>query len=348
VLNNLKIKSSRILRSRLALSAVVTTLIILVISVLLAGVVSYFAINVTSTRVQEESLLITKPHIWCPQDSTDNPQAAFSIVNTGGRDVVITKVTVRGQEAVTSNVYYGTTEDPITEKIAYTTLSGDISVDIGDGNSVALKASTGALTLNTGKTLIIYIDNPDSISVNDVGLTVGITVFTSQAMYYKESNVQTPVIIDDEEAQPESTPIPEEAFISNEHTWYNEAESTSQAAFLVTNGLSEAVTITSVDLAGDPIAEASLFIYKDTFSLDDDLTWITDVGVDSATVLGGAATLSAVDDFPITLEAGQSMIVYIRSPANIVVANIGHASMAIGVTLQSEDHCWGFADVLAP
>ena len=99
MLNTLKTKSSRILKSRLALSAVVTTLIILVISMLLAGVVSYFAINVTSTRVQEESLLITKPHIWCPQNSADNPQAALAIVNTGGRDVVITKVTVRGQES---------------------------------------------------------------------------------------------------------------------------------------------------------------------------------------------------------------------------------------------------------
>ncbi len=45
-----------ILKNRKALSTVVTTLIILVVSVLLAGVVTYFAINVTSTRVQEESL----------------------------------------------------------------------------------------------------------------------------------------------------------------------------------------------------------------------------------------------------------------------------------------------------
>jgi hypothetical protein len=96
------------------------------------------------------------------------------------------------------------------------------------------------------------------------------------------------------------------------------------------------------------IAKEALFIYKGTFSLDDDLTWITDVGVDSATVLGGAATLSAVGAFPITLEVGQSMIVYIRSPTNIVVANIGPASMAIGVTLQSDGNCWGFADILVP
>lgn len=348
MLNNLPRKSSRILKSRLALSTVVTTLIILVISVLLAGVVSYFAINVTSTRVQEESLLITKPHIWCPQDSADNPQAALAIVNTGGRDVVITKVTVRGQEAIPANVYYGTTEDPVTDKIAYTTLSGDISVGIGDGNSVSLKASTGALTLNTGKSLVIYIDNPDSISVNDVGLTVGITVFTSQAMYYKESNVQTPIEVADEEAPPEPTPTPEEVIISNEHEWYNVAESTSQAAFLVTNGLSEDVTIASVDLAGDPVDAASVYIYKGTFSLDRDLTWITNLDEGSATVLRGPPTLTATGAFPLTLESGQSMIVYIKSPESIHAASIGSTSIAIGVTLQPAETCWVMAQVAAP
>ena len=50
----------RLLKNKYALSTVVTTLIILVISVLLASVVTYFAINVVSTRVQEESLALTK------------------------------------------------------------------------------------------------------------------------------------------------------------------------------------------------------------------------------------------------------------------------------------------------
>ena len=76
-----------ILRNRLALSTVVTTLIILVVSVLLAGVVTYFAINVTSTRVQEENIAMTKQHVWVEQDGT--AVAAIMITNTGGRDIVI-------------------------------------------------------------------------------------------------------------------------------------------------------------------------------------------------------------------------------------------------------------------
>ena len=54
----------RLMKNKYALSEVVTTLIILVISVLLASVVTYYAINVVSTRVQEESLSLSDAHIW--------------------------------------------------------------------------------------------------------------------------------------------------------------------------------------------------------------------------------------------------------------------------------------------
>src|SRR3972149_3436981 len=91
-------RTRNILKNRWALSTVVTTLIILVVSVLLAGVVTYFAINVTSTRVQEESLHLTKQHVWYDGANTES-LAAIMIINTGGRDVVIDKLTVRGQEA---------------------------------------------------------------------------------------------------------------------------------------------------------------------------------------------------------------------------------------------------------
>jgi hypothetical protein len=45
------------------------------------------------------------------------------------------------------------------------------------------------LTLKSGWTIVVYITNPDSIALNDVGIPVGITVFTSNAQYYIETNV---------------------------------------------------------------------------------------------------------------------------------------------------------------
>lgn len=168
------------MKNRLALSTVVTTLIILVVSVLLAGVVTYFAINVTSTRVQEESLALSYQHIWV--DSAGNTQAAIMITNTGGRDVVINKITIRGQEC-----------DWVTQ-VGYSFLTGSaVTADIPYNGALTANATT-SLVLPASSTVGVSILSPDSITINDVGLTVAFTVFTSQAMYYKETNVNAFVL----------------------------------------------------------------------------------------------------------------------------------------------------------
>jgi hypothetical protein len=46
------------------------------------------------------------------------------------------------------------------------------------------------LTLKSGWTIVLYIEKPDSISSKDVSQTVGITVFTANAQYYVEANVE--------------------------------------------------------------------------------------------------------------------------------------------------------------
>jgi hypothetical protein len=188
-----------ILKNRLALSTVVTTLIILVVSVLLAGVVTYFAINVTSTRVQEESLSLEMLHVWCPQTSTAitgqyPSEAAFVIINTGGRDVVINKITIRGQEAPWAQVYSAV--GSVTADLAYipgATGAAATAAILTTGalvTGVTATVASGDITLKSGDSMVVYVVGPDSITINDIGLTVGITVFTSQAMYYQEANVQ--------------------------------------------------------------------------------------------------------------------------------------------------------------
>jgi hypothetical protein len=190
-MNPLRIRQQfhRLAKSRLALSTVVTTLIVLVVAVLLAGVVTYFAINVTSTRVQEESLALAKQHVWFDY-STGKAQAAIMVINAGGRDVVVDKITVRGQVCDWSKVFYNLTGESISGDLASSsTLTDGGTISVGGSNHI-FKQATNDLTVQSGKTIIIYISTPDSISVNDVGLTVSVNIFTSQAMYYKETNVQ--------------------------------------------------------------------------------------------------------------------------------------------------------------
>jgi hypothetical protein len=189
-----------ILKNRRALSTVVTTLIILVVSVLLAGVVTYFAINVVSTRVQQESLNLQYAHVWF--STTDQmAEAAIMITNTGGRDVVLQTIAVRGQTVPTTDIFYfvpATITDLtyVNQSSSDKNLAGPISTSLaapiaGSGNFLA--AGTTAITLASGKTIAVYMAGsttaPGSVTVNDVGLTIAISVFTAQATYYKETNV---------------------------------------------------------------------------------------------------------------------------------------------------------------
>jgi hypothetical protein len=167
----------RILKNRRALSTVVTTLIILVVSILLASVLTYFAINVVSTRVQEESLHVYNQHIWVDQ-TTGNAIGAITITNTGGRDVVISKITVRGQECTA--LFANPAQDPDVD-IAYAVPPPASYVAVAAGTSIVLPS---------GNTVGVMITSPDSIGINDIGLTVGIGVHSAQAVYCSETNIQ--------------------------------------------------------------------------------------------------------------------------------------------------------------
>ena len=181
----------RFIKSRKGLSTVVTTLIILVVAVLLASIVTFYAINVVTTRVQEESLQIFKQHLW--HNGTTYAEGAFLIINTGGRDVVIDKISVRGQESAWAAVYYNKTTNTISQDLYYITPNSNgtllgQTVTLGSSTYSLIQASDD-LILRSGWSMIVYITNPDSISVNDIGVTVGFTVFTANAQYYKECNV---------------------------------------------------------------------------------------------------------------------------------------------------------------
>jgi len=187
-----------LLKNKKGLSTVVTTLIILVVSVLLATVVTFYAINVTTTRVQEEAVQITKLHTW--HNGSNFAETAFLVVNTGGRDLVMDKITVRGQESAWTSVWYSKTTDNINVDLPYlpyvdptNTTTGTLPSYVtlsGTNYTLTQGTTTVDLILQSGQSMIVYLSNPDSVSVNDIGVTVGVTIFTANAQYYKESNVQ--------------------------------------------------------------------------------------------------------------------------------------------------------------
>jgi hypothetical protein len=185
-----------------ALTTAVASLIILVISLLLASVVTYFATNVVSTRAQEESVHLTKQHLWYNSESnsgvaTYSSVASLMVINTGGRVVVIDKIAVRGQESPwnTNNkfVVYTITSKSVASDLPFipnlsATQENKMSID---GDNYVFAVAQDDIALPAGDVLIAYVVNPDSITINDVGLTVGIALDTAQAVYYAEANVQS-------------------------------------------------------------------------------------------------------------------------------------------------------------
>lgn len=183
------------------LSTVITTLIILVVAVLLAGVVSYYATNVVMTRTTMEEVRIRNAHIWVQEG--DNAYAALMIQNIGGRDVLIDKIAIRGVEApwigsavIVKTYLVNQTDDDVSGDFKLTNSTGTVFAQIGSVPAVEADWTipTSDMPLKSSGTLLVFIKDPTNIALNDVGTTISITVFTSNAQWIVETNVQAAVI----------------------------------------------------------------------------------------------------------------------------------------------------------
>jgi hypothetical protein len=187
---------NRILKNKKALATVVTTLIILVVAVLLATVVTFYAVNITTNRMQQESLSMSNLHVWYNTTSPGWAEAAFSLINTGGKDVVLQSITARSQPSAWSDVWYLATDTwtisslyPTSQPLNSTSGYNKAPIN-GTTDLVSLKNAAGVITLKAGWTLVVYVMHPDSIGQNDVGTPCAVTVFTANAQWTQESNVQ--------------------------------------------------------------------------------------------------------------------------------------------------------------
>ncbi len=190
-------------RNRKGLSQVITTLIILVVAVLLAGVVTYYATNVTMVRTIQEEVRVRKPHIWVEEGG--NAYAALMIQNIGGRDVLVDKVTIRGIEAPWGDAteivqYYKvlTGDDVGTD---FAVMKNATDYYFGQIGSVPANASywtntTGDMPLKSSNSILIFIKNPPNIALYDVGTTISMAVYTSNAQWIVAAVVESAEVQD--------------------------------------------------------------------------------------------------------------------------------------------------------
>ena len=176
-------------RREKGLSQVVTTLMLLVVAVLLAAVITYYATNITMVRTETESLQFSKAHVWVNESGAI---AGFKIQNLGGRDILIDKFSTRGVEESWSDVWYyrvpsGTS---ITKDMNATNpVNLDTATETIDGREY--EQATDDIPLVSGGGMLVYIAYPDNIQLDDLGTTVAIAMFTNNAQYIIEVNVES-------------------------------------------------------------------------------------------------------------------------------------------------------------
>ncbi|MBL7168076.1 hypothetical protein ISS40_05335 [Candidatus Bathyarchaeota archaeon] len=176
------------MRNRKALGEVVSTLILLVVAVLLAAVATYYATNITMTRTENEQIALSKPHIWV---NGTGAIGAFKLQNLGGKDVLIDKISVRGVEEEWADVFIyrvpaGTSVTEDFTVCNYTDMTGGFTWQTYNYSVVS-----GDVPLQSGCELLVYIQDPDNVQLDDIGTAISISVYTNNANYITEVNVES-------------------------------------------------------------------------------------------------------------------------------------------------------------
>ena len=176
------------MRKSKALGEVVSTLILLVVAVLLAAVATYYATNITMTRTENEQIALSKPHIWV---NGTGAVGAFKLQNLGGKDILIDKISVRGVEEDWADVFIcrvppGTSVTDDFTVCNYTAMTGTWS-----HGGYSYSNVSGDIPLQSGCELLVYIQGPDNIQLNDIGTATSMSVYTNNANYITEVNVES-------------------------------------------------------------------------------------------------------------------------------------------------------------
>ncbi|MCW4044255.1 MAG: hypothetical protein NWE94_01910 [Candidatus Bathyarchaeota archaeon] len=181
------------LRNKRALGTSVANLIVITATVLLSLTVTTFAMNITASQVQKESMYIASSHIWYVNSTYSI--GAIAATNTGPTDIVLTRLVIKGMQCAwngeTNFVVYCKEQNSPGDLPFVANLTREDNVIAISNSTYTFTATSEGLTLKSGWTIMFYIVIPECIMVYDLGTPVRITLATTQAVYCTETNVQT-------------------------------------------------------------------------------------------------------------------------------------------------------------
>lgn len=169
---------------RRGLGDVITTLIILIASVVLAAGVIFFGGSLFQTNTENEAIQVSNTHIWVSPNGTSSV-AGFVVQNTGGKAVSVEKITIRGISVPTGSWWYNNTQTIATaantqKEIVYDGTLATIEVT-GAGPAEVFTPAIGTISLVQGQAMFIYLANPAGIKAIDSGLAFTMNVEAGKA-----------------------------------------------------------------------------------------------------------------------------------------------------------------------
>ncbi|MGH9910746.1 MAG: hypothetical protein ACRD32_08900 [Nitrososphaerales archaeon] len=204
--------TTKINRKNKGISVVLTTLIIVVASVVLGTAVTLFGTSLFQTGAQSQGIATTQANIWYRSDCDSNLTAddmltvgEVVIRNTGDKLLAIDTIKIRGTIVPNAN-WYASDPDPAVTTATQTQAAmtftaadwttdctvlpaGPVSIDTFAANDVDLTKQAGPVSLDPGRTVIIYFVGPgsydtlaanDILTATDVGAAVSLTVQAGQ------------------------------------------------------------------------------------------------------------------------------------------------------------------------
>ena len=179
----------RISKRRRGLAQSVTTMILLVLSVLLAsGTMGLYTISVTTSAMKTEQLVIRSARIWADPSGS---QVALRIENIGGRDALITSIEIGYMEEPLDSIYVAEGKGGVLTPAEGLNITGAFNHTVS-GAEYAFTPATGSIVIPISGGLLIYVDNPAAVDLQDLGTVVQVTVYTSTLPYVTMDDVESP------------------------------------------------------------------------------------------------------------------------------------------------------------
>jgi hypothetical protein len=196
-----------------AISTVLTTIIIMVASLVLAGGVSLYGVSSFQQSSLTEAITVNSIKLWVHDSSPALTWGALSVRNTGDTTVSLDTINVRGSDIPYSNWYADTTvsENLIQQSLNHTGWSGNngmilnydpdglcnltLKIDLdgaGGEEPICSDAASSPISLQPTSSAIIYFKFVNgTISPLDAGTSTGTLISAGKATFITSITIET-------------------------------------------------------------------------------------------------------------------------------------------------------------